>query len=188
MIEQGIELINEGGMTALTLRKVASRCGVSHAAPYGHFASKEELIAVIHNYITEQFMEILCTAVKMNGESPEGLFRMGCAYVLFFARNPQYFSFLFSRANIYIDITEDSDGYAPFALYKKLMCGLFEYLGYPKERRLNTIIAHWAFVHGLASVAAMPGSGSVQEWEQRVPDLLSHSYFINAGNIGEEVK
>lgn len=39
MSEKGIELINKDGMNALSLRKVASVCGVSHAAPYSHFAS-----------------------------------------------------------------------------------------------------------------------------------------------------
>lgn len=185
MIEKGIELINKDGMTALSLRKVAAGCGVSHAAPYSHFASKEELIAAIQNHITEQFMDVLEEAVTKNSESPEGLFHMGCAYVLFFVRNPQYFSFLFSRANIYIDITENLGGYAPFGLYKKLMFGLFDKMEYPSELRPNTIISHWAFVHGLASVATMSGSCSAEEWEQRIPDLLSNSYFLSGNNIGE---
>ncbi len=188
MIEKGIELINKDGMNALSLRKVAASCGVSHTAPYSHFASKDHLIAAIQNHITEQFMEVLEEAVKKDGESPEGLFHMGCAYVLFFVRNPQYFSFLFSRANIHIDMSENLEGYAPFALYKKLMLGLFDKIKYPSELRLNTIISHWAFVQGLASVATMPGSSSALEWEQRIPNLLSNSYFLSGDNICETRK
>lgn len=47
LIEAGIELLAEGGAAALDLRKVARRAGVSHAAPYRHFADKQALVAAI---------------------------------------------------------------------------------------------------------------------------------------------
>ena len=43
LIEAGIEMVNEGGTASLSLRKVAAKCGVSNAAPYAHFAGKEEM-------------------------------------------------------------------------------------------------------------------------------------------------
>jgi AcrR family transcriptional regulator len=178
MIEKGIEMINEQGINSLSLRKLAVACGVSHAAPYSHFASKEELFNAIQNHIAEQFVIVLSKAIKESNDSFEGLFRMGCAYVMFFVRNPQYYSFIYSRSNICIDFTENNNEYEPFVVYKNFMTGLFDEINYPNERRLNTIITHWAFVHGLASVATMPGSGSVEEWEKRVPDLLANSYFL----------
>ena len=47
LIEAGIRIINESGEDALSLRKVASACDVSHAAPYAHFKDKNELIEAI---------------------------------------------------------------------------------------------------------------------------------------------
>lgn len=44
LIEEGIKLMNEVGESGLSLRKIAIRCGVSNAAPYAHFKSKEELL------------------------------------------------------------------------------------------------------------------------------------------------
>ena len=37
------EILKEEGLSALSLRSVAKRAGVSHAAPYRHFASREAL-------------------------------------------------------------------------------------------------------------------------------------------------
>ena len=56
LIEKGIEIVNIEGMQAFSLRKVATACGVSHAAPYSHFQNKEELLeamqqlSLIHIY------------------------------------------------------------------------------------------------------------------------------------------
>jgi len=41
------ELLDIGGPRAVTLRAVAERVGMSHNAPYKHFASKEALLASI---------------------------------------------------------------------------------------------------------------------------------------------
>src|SRR5207244_8609625 len=48
LIQVGLELLAEGGAAALDLRKVARKAGVSHAAPYRHFADKQALIAAIN--------------------------------------------------------------------------------------------------------------------------------------------
>src|SRR5512137_1178135 len=47
LIKAGIEILSKEGVGALSLRKVAQKAGVSHAAPYAHFADKQALIAAI---------------------------------------------------------------------------------------------------------------------------------------------
>lgn len=180
LIEKGIEMINSQGVGSLSLRKLAAACGVSHAAPYSHFAGKDDLISAISNHITDKFVTVLKESITKYGESPEGLLNMGCAYVMFFARNPQYFTFMFNRVDIHIDFSENSSGYEPFNLYKNTMFRLFEKIDYPQELQTKTIITTWAFVHGLAAVAIIPGTGSIDEWEERVRDLLSKSYFLGS--------
>lgn len=62
LIQAGIEILAEEGVGGLSLRKVARRAGVSHAAPYAHFADKQNLIAAIasdgHKHIFERFEAI----------------------------------------------------------------------------------------------------------------------------------
>ena len=47
LIHAGIAILAKEGVGGLSLRKVAARAGVSHAAPYAHFADKQALIAAI---------------------------------------------------------------------------------------------------------------------------------------------
>ena len=174
MIEKGIEIINEDGINALSLRKVAAVCNVSHSAPYAHFSGKADLLVAIENHITDQFVNVLEESVRGSRDSPESLFKMGQAYILFFSRNPTYFSFLFSRSNVHIDLSPDSSGdYRPYELYKRLVLTLLDKVDYPKALQNDTIIANWAFVHGIAAVAVMSAKPCGDEWERRIPWLLS---------------
>jgi AcrR family transcriptional regulator len=47
LIAAATRLLDEGGVPAVTLREVGSRAGVSHNAPYKHFAGKEALLAAV---------------------------------------------------------------------------------------------------------------------------------------------
>ncbi len=47
LIEAAADLLDEGGVAAVTLREVGRRAGVSHNAPYKHFADKEDLLAAV---------------------------------------------------------------------------------------------------------------------------------------------
>jgi AcrR family transcriptional regulator len=44
LIRSAGELLDEGGVEAVTLRAVGARAGVSRGAPYGHFADKDHLL------------------------------------------------------------------------------------------------------------------------------------------------
>jgi AcrR family transcriptional regulator len=47
LIAAAADLLDQGGPEAVTLRDVGKRAGVSHNAPYKHFANKEELLAAV---------------------------------------------------------------------------------------------------------------------------------------------
>jgi AcrR family transcriptional regulator len=47
LVEIATELLAEEGVQGLSLRKMAQRAGVSHNAPYMHFADKEAVLAAI---------------------------------------------------------------------------------------------------------------------------------------------
>ena len=175
IIEKGIELINEHGAKTLSLRKIAATCGVSHAAPYSHFANKDELLSAIEKHITDKFAVVLKESVKEAGETSEGLFHMCCAYVLFFARNPEYFRFIFSRSGITVG---DGHEYEPYDFYRGFMQKMFDDMNYPQELREKTIIAQWAMTHGLTSIATMSDPEDIHKWEEKVPDILSNNYLI----------
>jgi AcrR family transcriptional regulator len=47
LVDAAVQLLDEGGPEAVTLREVGRRAGVSHNAPYKHFAGKEALLAAV---------------------------------------------------------------------------------------------------------------------------------------------
>ena len=47
LVEAAVDVVREGGPEALSLRELARRVGVSHAAAYRHFADREALVDVV---------------------------------------------------------------------------------------------------------------------------------------------
>lgn len=47
LVEVATILLEQGGPSAVTLREVGHQAGVSHNAPYKHFADKEDLLAAV---------------------------------------------------------------------------------------------------------------------------------------------
>ncbi len=179
LIETGIRVINESGEDALSLRKVAAACNVSHAAPYAHFKDKDELIEAIKRSVTEQFMEELNDAVDSAVDSENAIIDMGKRYISFFLRKPDYYKFLFGRQNIiaHLKIGEETDeDYPPFILLKKTYLKYLKEKGIKKNRKEQGIelLKIWASAHGLAAIACMSGVVPPFDWNEMLEgdDLL----------------
>jgi AcrR family transcriptional regulator len=77
---------------ALSLREVAAAAGVSHAAPYHHFADKAALVRALGYEGLRLLDERMAAAESAAGDDPaERLIEIGKAYVLFSAESPAYF-------------------------------------------------------------------------------------------------
>lgn len=177
LIEAGIELINREGEKQLSLRKVAAMCGVSQAAPYSHFQGKEDLLAAMRDYVTERFMVELERSMQAceDRNDPCVLIEMGRSYVMFFLRNPQYFSFLFSQSGVTVDLSLDGDGaknFPPFELLKSNASRILAASGMPREKMQDSIIALWATVHGLTNIATMKNVHYDKDWEAKITDII----------------
>jgi len=96
LVAAALEIINRRGPEGLTLRAVAKRLGVTAAAPYRHFTSKEALLAAV---ATEGFTKLLdsCqTALAAAGRDPLARYEtMGTAYVRFGTAHPDHFRVMY---------------------------------------------------------------------------------------------
>ena len=175
LIGAGLELINTEGEENLSLRKVALKCGVSNAAPYAHFNSKDEFIAAIQHHIMDLFTSTLEQTVEMYADTPNILLMLGTAYVKFFYKNPLYFDFLFSRKNIQINLSLDCAGekeIPPLKILKQIATQTFRKIDMPESVMQNKIIAMWALVHGLSAIATMPNVEYDKDWETRIEEII----------------
>ncbi len=81
-------ILEEEGLAALSLRAVARRPGVSHAAPYRHFPNHEALLVEL---VTEGFAELrqgIAAAVAGPAQETDRITAIGAAYMRFVARRP----------------------------------------------------------------------------------------------------
>ena len=91
------EILEEEGLEALSLRSVARRAGVSHAAPYRHFPSREALLAEIAVAGFEELRGEIAKAAAAPGAMPDRIARVGAAYARFGARQSGLLRLMFSN-------------------------------------------------------------------------------------------
>ena len=91
MIEAAAQLLDQGGPAAVTLREVGKAAGVSHNAPYKHFASKEDLLAAV------AIRELRRPAGGLDAGPFEQLWAGLRLYVAWAVRHPERFSLTVTR-------------------------------------------------------------------------------------------
>jgi AcrR family transcriptional regulator len=97
LIKAGVEILAREGVGGLSLRKVAHKAGVSHAAPYAHFADKQALIAAISTEGFRQLYERIGTVKeKYQAEPSRQLVEAAWAYVQFALEDRDRFKVMFS--------------------------------------------------------------------------------------------
>ncbi len=145
-------ILEEEGLAALSLRGVARAAGVSQAAPYHHFADKDQLLAAI---ATEGFAGLSAAmagysdGAKDAGGRMEGL---GVGYVVFAWQNPELFRLMHGRYFEDIDkfvelITVASES------YEMLVNGVRGCMPGRSEADVDIACkASWSLVHGLSSL------------------------------------
>ncbi|MFF0726067.1 TetR/AcrR family transcriptional regulator [Streptomyces sp. NPDC004134] len=100
LLEAALELLDERGVDALTLRAIARRCGVSHGAPLKHFPHRAALLSAV---ATQGFRELQDWAGEALAKlppdaSPARRLRTGTrAYVEYAVARPEMFALMFRR-------------------------------------------------------------------------------------------
>lgn len=96
LIQAGIEILSREGTQAMSLRRVAKRAGVSHAAPYAHFADKQALIAAIAAEGYKKLYQQLSSAQFGQDDPLARLMAIAHAYLQFALDEPDHFRITFS--------------------------------------------------------------------------------------------
>jgi AcrR family transcriptional regulator len=176
LLDSAMALYAERGRLEFTLRELARAAGVTHAAPYRHFASKADVVTALSERALEQLAAAEHEALGRAGDDLEARVRaLGEAYVGFALAEPLAFQLLFSTS-----APSSSAGAAPRAESYRL---LERTLSEAREAGVvrsdlsarELALAAWALVHGLASLLA---SGSLPPGKaRRATKLLSVVFF-----------
>nr|WP_028926117.1 TetR/AcrR family transcriptional regulator [Pseudonocardia acaciae] len=136
LLDAAVAAIEQDGAGALSLRAVARRAEVSHAAPTHHFGDKAGLLTAV----AVQGYELLHAALTAAARSG-GFTDVGVAYVRFAGEHPAHFAVMFRPELLHDDDPElvaarDRAG-------EPLLSGAGD---------RATATAAWSLVHGLATL------------------------------------
>jgi AcrR family transcriptional regulator len=136
------EILEEQGVAGLSLREAARRAGVSHNAPYRHFADRDVLLAAL---AAEGFAQ-LGQALEAGGA--RGPRSRGEAYVHYALEHPQRFRLMFSgllRLDAHPALRE-----AAGRTYAGLVSAFEPLAG--SQAAPTAAAAAWSLVHGLSQL------------------------------------
>jgi len=153
LIDTAVDIISEQGANDLSLRKIAKRAGVSHAAPYRHFKDKNAILAAVARQGFGMMLKITEERIARNrGNELDHFAICGLSYIDFAITYPSHYRVMFGTRS---DDSYFSDEFRPesipvFKLLrdKIVVCqekGLLK-AGDPGEMAL----AAWSIVHGFA--------------------------------------
>jgi AcrR family transcriptional regulator len=113
IVAAAAELLDAGGQEAVTLRSVAEKVGISHNAPYRHFADRNALLAgvAIHDF------KRLAEAFEARAASkPAALALRGAAedFIAYGLLHPARYRLLFSDPDLPASDALKSAAFAPF--------------------------------------------------------------------------
>jgi AcrR family transcriptional regulator len=155
LIGAGIEILSKEGVAGLSLRKVAHRAGVSHAAPYAHFVDKQALIAAISTEGYRRLYEAIRTAAERHQGDPAAQLVEGAwAYVKFALEDPDHYTVTMSgvveKEQEYPALVEMSK--QSFALVLEIVESCQKKGVLRKGPTDLVAVGIWSLMHGLVSL------------------------------------
>jgi AcrR family transcriptional regulator len=161
IVQAALEILRETQSLEFSLRELARRAGVSHNAPYKHFADKRELLAAVSAAGFEMLAKRMTSGTELRPR--EQLFAMLRAYIDHGVENPSLYSLMFGsylggpeRSRPAIELVEAEK-------VKSLLAGVIVAGGlgrtipeaHRNERKIaGAILACWSLVHGLTLLLA----------------------------------
>ncbi|MET9269823.1 TetR/AcrR family transcriptional regulator [Kribbella sp. NPDC003557] len=147
LVQAGVELLEEDGLSELTLRAIARRTGVSHGAPRRYFPTHNALLAAI----AATGLQDLAARLEPDGDGPpeEQLVVAARKYLEFAAERPGMFDLIF-RHDLLAGAGSNlrATSLPLFRTFVELVAQLR-----PTDAELRAT-ALWTNLHGLATLRA----------------------------------
>ncbi|GAB3219429.1 TetR/AcrR family transcriptional regulator [Glycomyces halotolerans] len=173
LVDAAVEAIAESGPSALSLRAVAKRAGVSHAAPAHHFGDKAGLLTAVAVQGYERFAQTLERAWERTGDFIE----VGVAYLRFAIEHRAHFETMF-RPELLHEDDPDLERARERARHTLYFGTAPAENGVLYDRRA---LAAWSLVHGAAGLLV---SGNFPPELAADPEAAFRSIVSGLGDLG----
>ena len=156
LIVAAAELIERDGTLDFTMAEAAARAGVSAAAPYRHFADKEELLRGVRElailglgYAADE------TASKHPHGSIEGILAMGHMYLAYARDKHAFFSLMWEdRGDIEERREKVAEEHGGFMVLVNMVQAFCNAHGNSQVNSLHLATQIWSMGHGIATLEA----------------------------------
>jgi AcrR family transcriptional regulator len=152
LLDAALALIEKQGLGALSLRELARKAGVTHAAPYRHFRDREALIVAIAIEGFQGLGREMAAATEGLSDPVDRFRALGLAYARYAVTHPAHFRVMFSS-----ELNRSRDSAELTAAGEPTLASLVAVLAEaqaagelgPGDPRAMAIPA-WSMVHGLS--------------------------------------
>lgn len=151
LMDASLALIEAEGLEGFSMREVARRAGVSHQAPYHHFADREAILAAIVAEGFERLRAVSLSALATEREPAKRFSAIGKAYVEFALKNPAHFKLMFRSELVREDKHEEARECAQGA-FDVLVTVANEVAQETGQDPKVVMLLAWSAVHGLATL------------------------------------
>lgn len=197
-IAEALAIVATEGPEKLSLRDVARRLGVSHQAPYRHFASRDHIFAEIVARAYRAFAIDLGNS--MTGKTPrEDLAAMGLAYLAYARREPLAYRLMFATPLPDAESHPEMMKEARFAfdMLRSVLRRLREEQSssQPKSQARKTNVPDvtrdalfiWSAMHGFASIQLSSVRDTLDISDRIMADMVHHLLFRIEHGLLEEI-
>ncbi|WP_420450195.1 TetR/AcrR family transcriptional regulator [Ilumatobacter sp.] len=158
LVAAALELLDQAGPDAVTLRAIAARAGVSRGAPYGHFDGKTQLLATLATATWNQLADEVDAVLADTRLTPSDRLETAVRAFLDLARRwPHRFALMFDTP------ADDVDAAAAAGRLQDLYVSVIAtVVGDVDARRYTALLMSSA--HGIAAMKAS-GHLNASKWE-----------------------
>ena len=152
LLDSSLALIEEKGLAGLSLREVARRAGVTHQAPYHHFADRAAIFAAL----ADEGFALLLASMQAEQEKAHRapgaqLAAAGRGYLHFALAHPAHFRLMF-RPDLCEGAPPSAAGAAAYGLLVEAVTAVQAGGEAPRRDSEALVTLCWSAVHGLASL------------------------------------
>jgi AcrR family transcriptional regulator len=169
LIQETLRVLAEGRLATLTLRELARRLGVTHAAPYAHFADKRALLESVAEIGFDRLTSALQAARDRGGDPPAMMEELASAYVRFATEEPDLYRLMFATRELGAADCEALQCAGERAFDVLAACISQFSADWDEERVHDAAFSAWALVHGTAMLVI---DARAEKKSDRTPDEI----------------
>jgi AcrR family transcriptional regulator len=184
LIEAASSLLGEDQHWDFSLREVARRAGVSHNAPYNHFAEKHDLLVAIAAAGFQELRDRMGAAVEGVDNPKTALIKTAGVYVTFGLENPARYRLMFGSAlrssstassELFEAAGKGTRAVLDDIIYRGASAGVFSASPRKKEELQIAVLTAWSAVHGLTMLTLDGLAENVAPNVSKLPEKLARS-------------